>query len=111
MEVITHSHKKYKLEKFESLDECIKWCLKDKPIVKEGYSTINECKSSDHYLPTLVNWWSKWKKAILLKDEEEAFENWCLDNDNDTDYDHNNWERLHWLDGYNYAKRQQLTRQ
>lgn len=108
MEIIDHNKKKYKLQLFNSLDECIKWCLQNKPIVKPGYSIIDEAKSSDHYLPTIAKWWREWKKATLLKDEEEAFENWCIDNDNDTDYNYNDWERFHWLDGYNYAKKKFL---
>ena len=111
MDIISHSFIKYKLESFQSLDECINWCIANKPIVKHGYSNIDSAKSSDHYLPSIVQWWSKWRKATPLKEEEGAFEDWISEKDIDTDYEAYETEKLHWLDGYNYANKKYQRRQ
>lgn len=95
----------FRVEEFTSFRECLDWCVLDKPIVKDGYSLPFEGSSKDHLLRTIEIWWPKWKKVIYLKPEEVAFEKWCSENDNDEDYEENEWSKLHWMDGYNYALR------
>tara|TARA_R110001599_G_scaffold144346_1_gene325961 strand:- start:284 stop:592 length:309 start_codon:yes stop_codon:yes gene_type:complete len=95
--------KEFTLEEFNSFEECLGWCVNNKPIVKDGYSTPFEGSSEDHLIRTIKIWWSKWKKVIWKKPEEVAFEKWCIDTDNDTDYENDEWSKFHWLDGYKYA--------